>query len=80
MRPLGPLVAPGQYFVAPNRLIVIQQSANFVVCYTMQCDHELVLHTEMAPTYAVMLRYWPVVLNTSATPVIEEKKISSFST
>ena len=72
MRPLGPLVAPGQYFVAPNRLTVIQQSAKFVVCYihvyTMQCDHVLVLHTEMAPTYAVTLRYWSMVLNTSATP------------
>ena len=69
MRPLGPLVAPGQYFVAPNQLTVIQQSAKFVVCYTMQCDHVLVLYTEMAPTYAVTLRYWPMVLNTSATPV-----------
>ena len=68
MRPLGPLVASGQYFVAPNRLTVIQQSAKSVVCYTMQCNHVLVSHTEMAPIYAVTLRYWPMVLNTPATP------------
>ena len=60
----------GQYFVAPNRLTVIQQSAKPVVCYTMQCNHVLVLHTEMAPTYAVTLRYWPMVLSTSATPAV----------
>ena len=44
----------------------------------MQCDHVLVLHTEMAPTYAVTLRYWPTVLNTSATPVYSGIFLLSF--
>ena len=47
MQPLGPLVAPGQFFVASNYLTVIHHSKKSVVCYIMHCDHVLVPHSEM---------------------------------
>ena len=49
------------------------------MCYVHYALRQCILvsHTEMAPTCVVLLRYWPMVLNTSATPVYNAADLNS---